>query len=87
MFELRIPVCTEEFPENIDKSLRENLLGFTLLDGEWIETKWVCFIGRIEDDDIIFSRLGDVHHYLIDEVAVRIYDRDSLPILEVIDHL
>jgi hypothetical protein len=87
MFELGIPVCSEEFFENIDKSFCENLLGFSLLDRERIETKWIPLICRIKYDDIVFAMFRDIHHHFIDQVSMRIYDRHSLAVVDIIDHL
>jgi hypothetical protein len=87
VFQFWIPVTSEEFFENIDKSFRKYLFGFSLFDRERIETKWMFLICRIKYDDIVFSLLGDMHHDFFDEVTVRVDDRESLTIRDVINHL
>ena len=87
MFELRIPVCTKKFLKYIDKSLREDLLGFSGFDGERIEAERILFICRIEYDHVTLPTLWYMHHDFFDEIPVRIYDRESLPIGDVVDHL
>ena len=87
MFELGIPICSEEFFEYIDKSFCEYLLGFSLFYSERIETKWKLFIGRIEYDNILLARGRNMHHHFVDEIPMRIHDRYSLAIYHIIDHL
>ena len=86
MFELRIPVCTEEFLEDIDKSLRKYLLRFVRVDMERIEGKRELFIRRIEYDNIFFARFGNMHHDFFDEISMWIDDSESFPIVDIIDH-
>lgn len=87
MFKFGIPVRTEKLLEYIDKSLCEDLFRLSLFDGERIETKWILFVGRIEDNDIIFPTLRYVHHHLFDEISMGIDNSDSFPIVDIIDHL
>ena len=44
----------------------------------------ICWI---KYDNIVFSLVGDMHHDFLDEVTVRVDDRESLAICDVIDHL
>ena len=86
VLELRIPVRSEKLFENIDKSLREDLLRFCRMDMEWIESERELLIGRIEDDDVFFPIFWYVHHHLFDEISMWIDDSESLPIGDIIDH-
>ncbi len=85
MFELRIPVGSEEFLEDINKSSRQNHLRFITLDIEWIETERKLFISRIEYHDIVLTRFGDMHHDIVHQFAVRIDDTDTLALVDIID--
>lgn len=87
MFELRVPVRSEKLLKNIDKPLREDLLGFSWFDSQRIEAKRICLIRRVKYDNIILARVWYMHHDLIDEVSMRIDDRESLPIRDIVYHL
>lgn len=87
VLELRIPICPEEFFEYIDKSFCKDLLRFSRFYSEWIEAKRELFIRWVEYDDVIFSIFWYMHHDLFNEIPMRIYDRESLTIIDIIDHL
>jgi hypothetical protein len=86
VFELGIPIGSEEFFEDIDKSLCQNLLGFHFLDVQRIETEWILFVCGIKDDDVVFAAFGDMHHDLFYSIAMRIDDTDSLSLFDIVDH-
>lgn len=54
VFKFRIPVTPEEFFEDVDESLCEDLFGFSISHIERIEAKRELLIRRIEDNDIVF---------------------------------
>lgn len=85
VLEFRIPVGAEEFFEDVDESLREDLFGFPLFHIERIEAKRELLIGRIEDNDIVFPRFWDIGKCFLEEISMGIDDPESLSALDVID--
>lgn len=85
MLEFRIPITPEEFLEDVDESLRENLFRFSVSHIERIETKRELLIGRIEDNDIVFPRLRNIGECLLEEISMRIDDPESLPAPDIVD--
>lgn len=87
VFELGVPIRSKEFFEYINKSLCKYLFWFSISYCQWIETKRKFFIGWIKYDDIVFPVFWNVHHNLIDEIPMRIYNSKAFSIIDIIDHL